>query len=204
MQTFPDIKLVPTDDIEKYPKQAFNGKIHVIDNQEKMEHAIAYLRNCEYLGFDTETRPSFKKGLLYPLSLLQLSDEHNAFLFRLQKTGISNELTHVLSSKKILKVGVAIHDDIAALKKIRKFNSDNFVDLQNIAKQLEIENLGLKKLTPLVLGFRISKRQQLSNWDLDSLNEAQLSYAATDAWVSLKIYQTLLPYLHDSTISKTE
>ena len=48
-------------------------------------------------------------------------------------------------------------------------------------------------LTALLLGFRISKSAQTSNWDSDQLNEKQISYAATDAWVCLKIYDILKP-----------
>ena len=203
MKMYPEILLIPNEEIEQFPQMSFPGEIHVIETIEDYKKAITYLRNCTELGFDTETRPSFKKGLSYPLSLLQLCDDSHAFLFRIQMIGLPKELLSILSSKKIIKVGAAIHDDIIALKKIEKFKSTQFIDLQTMAKKLLIENFGLKKLTPLVLGFRISKRQQLSNWDSITLTEAQQSYAATDAWVSLLIYKKLLPYYNDSINSET-
>lgn len=199
MQTFPEIRSVQSEDAEHLPLVSFTGTIHIITTPEQMQQAITYLSGCNTLGFDTETRPSFKKGLLYPLALLQLSDENNAFLFRLQYCGLPKELCDILAAKHIVKVGAAIHDDLAALQKITKFTPQSFIDLQTIAKQLEIENLGLKKLAQLVLGIRISKRQQLSNWDTTTLQESQCLYAATDAWVSLEIYKTLETYLHDTT-----
>jgi len=203
MKMYPEILLIPNEEIEQFPQMSFPGEIHVIETKEDIKKGISYLKNCTELGFDTETRPSFKKGLSYPLSLLQLCDDTHAFLFRIQKTGLPKELLAILSSKKIIKVGAAIHDDIIALKKVEKFKSTQFIDLQTMAKKLLIENFGLKKLTPLVLGFRISKRQQLSNWDYETLTDAQKSYAATDAWVSLLIYKKLLPYYNDTINSET-
>lgn len=200
MQIFPEIRSVQSEDAEHLPLVSFSGTIHIVTNSQQMNEAVAYLSQCSALGFDTETRPSFKKGLIYPISLLQLSDNHRAYLFRMQHCGLPKELSNILASKHIIKVGAAIHDDVLALQKIAPFNPQAFVDLQTIAKQLEIENFGLKKLAQLVLGIRISKKQQLSNWDTTTLNESQCLYAATDAWVSLEIYNTLAPYLHDKHI----
>ncbi len=194
MRLFPEIKNLEEENLNDYSTNAFDGKIHVVDNDESMKEAVAYLLKCEQLGFDTETRPSFKKGLHYKVALLQLSDDKEAFLFRVQKTGIPDGLHKVLSSKKILKIGAAINDDLKSLKAIRDFNTTSFVDIQKIAKDLEIEHFGLKKLCPLVLGYKISKRQQLSNWENKTLNEAQQSYAATDAWVCYHLYNKLIPY----------
>jgi ribonuclease D len=201
MQTFPEIRSVDSADAEHLPLTSFEGIIHIITSIEQVHAAVKYLQTCSKLGFDTETRPSFKKGLLYPLSLLQLSTESHAFLFRLQYCGLPKELCDILALPSIIKVGAAIHDDVAALQKITKFKPQGFIDLQTIAKQLEIENFGLKKLAQLVLGIRISKRQQLSNWDSQKLTESQCLYAATDAWVSLEIYKKLETFLHDTTIS---
>ena len=103
-------------------------------------------------------------------------------------------IINILSDKNIVKTGVAVHDDVRCLQKLRDFSANNFIDLQTFAKQLNIDGMGLKRLTPISLAFRISKRQQLSNWENDVLSDAQKLYAATDAWVSLKIYQKLLPY----------
>ena len=194
MRLFPDITNLDEEQIENYPIRSFEGTIHVINNEHTMNYALEYLKKCEVIGFDTETRPSFKKGVSYSISLLQLSDSKEAFLFRLHDTGLPKGLVQILSSKHIIKSGAAIHDDIKALKTIAKFKTDSFVDVQTIAKDLGIEHFSLKKLCPLVLGFRISKRQQLSNWELPELSDAQKAYAATDAWVGYELYNALIPY----------
>ncbi|MFO7868228.1 MAG: 3'-5' exonuclease [Bacteroidales bacterium] len=192
---FPDITNLRSEDITQYPTKKFTGNIHVIDNKNQINDAVTYLTSCSILGFDTETKPSFKKGISYSISLLQLSDDKNAFLFRIQKCGFPRELQKILSSPNILKIGAAIHDDLKSLKKINYFKPQGFIDIQNIAKELEIEQVGLKNLCPLVLGFRISKRQQLSNWESDNLRTAQQTYAATDAWVCYLLYLKLNPYI---------
>lgn len=194
-KTYPEFKTLSTEEIASYPIQAFEGSIHVIDTQEAAEKAVEYLSEKQLIGFDTETRPSFSKKQRYTVSILQLSDENHAFIFRLKKIGMPTCLASLLASKEIGKIGVAVHDDIKALRHIRDFPPGNFIELQHVAKTLEIDAMGLKRLTPIVLGFRISKRQQLSNWENESLTHAQKSYAATDAWVSLAIYKKLQPYL---------
>ncbi len=195
MRLFPSITNLENEQINTYPIQSFKGTIHIVDSDETMNYAISYLKKCSIIGFDTETRPSFKKGVSYATSLLQLSDNHNAFLFRLNITRLPKELTRIFLSKKIIKAGAAIHDDIKSLKAITKFTTNSFVDIQTLAKDLGIEHFGLKKLCPLVLGFRISKRQQLSNWNAQTLSEAQKLYAATDAWVCYELYKALLPHI---------
>jgi ribonuclease D len=143
------------------------------------------------LGFDTETKPSFKKGRKNKVSLIQLADDKNAFLIRINKIGIPEKITEILSDPGIVKCGVAIHDDIKVLSGIRKFNPAGFVDLQPFVKNYGIDSSGLKKLAAIVLGFRISKRMQVTDWESDVLSEAQLVYAATDAWVCYQIYKKL-------------
>lgn len=194
MIVYPNIVSITKDEIEKYPTKAFEGKIHVICNLHDVDQAVEYLSTKKVLGFDTETRPSFTKNHTNSVALLQLSDETDAFLFRLNTMGLPISVAKLLANENICKVGVAVRDDIKGLQKLRNFPAGNFVDLQSVAKQLHIEAMGLRTLTPIALGFKISKRQQLSNWENEYLNKAQQLYAATDAWVSLKIYQQLQPY----------
>lgn len=174
--------------LNNLPLKAFDGKVYVIDSLEKYKKAIPLLKRRKVLGFDTETRPTFKKGKLNEVALLQLSTENEAFLFRINKIGIPDELLEILSSKEILKVGVAIKDDIITLQKIRKFTSGGFIELQKMIKSYGIKEESLKKMTAIVLDFRISKSQQLSNWEKQELKPAQILYAATDAWAAYKIY----------------
>lgn len=190
-----DLPFKPTitnEEISTLPVQSFHGEIYYIDTFEKYLKVIDGLKNQSLLGFDTETRPSFKKGKSYGVSLLQLSTTEKAYLLRINKIGIPEEIVRILSSPEVTKVGVALHDDIASLRKIRPFEPAGFIDLQQYVKAYGIDDNGLKKLVANILGFKISKRQQTSNWEADILSEAQIEYAATDAWVCYEIYTKLV------------
>lgn len=187
-------KNISNEELAALPLDAYKGDIVLVDSEAEIEEICLGLQQYSILGFDTETRPAFKKGVVHEVSLLQLSTDDQVFLFRLNKIGIPNCLAKVLENKKIQKVGAAIRDDIKGLNRIRKFHADGFVELQEFVKKFEIENFGLKKLAGLVLGFRISKGQRLTNWENESLTKSQQVYAATDAWVSSEIYKTLLEH----------
>lgn len=176
------------EDIDQLPLAQFDENIIIVDTDEKLSEAVAAMRNEPLLGFDTETRPSFKRGVSYSVALLQLSTPSISWLIRLNKVSISDGLLDILTRTDILKAGVAIRDDIKALQKLRSFTPGNFVDLQNMASAIGFEDFSLKKLAAHVLGVRISKRQRLSNWEAIELTMAQAHYAATDSWVSLLIY----------------
>jgi len=185
-------KCISKEELNELPVQGFEGEIVVVDFAHDVKKIMPYLKKQKILGFDTETKPTFAKGDKNRVALLQLATQKSAFIFRLSIMGLPPELIEILSNPKIIKVGVAINDDIKALKAIHNFKSDGFVEIQEKVKEFEIENFGLKKLSGLLLGFRISKAQQTSNWEAEQLTEAQIKYAATDAWVSLEIYNRLL------------
>jgi ribonuclease D len=185
-------KSISKEELSELEMGHFNGDIHIVDSEEQITVATDYLANHSILGFDTETRPSFKKGQTNKVALLQLSTPDKAFLFRINSIGLPQELVNLLASDSIEKVGVAIHDDIKILQDVNHFQPNGFVELQEYVKEFGIENFGLKKLAGLLLGFRISKAQRLSNWEAEELTPSQQRYAATDAWVSLKIYDKLL------------
>jgi len=179
---------ITKEELTDLPLRWFEGKIDVIDTFAKVKSAVKKLQNQSAIGFDTETKPAFKKGINNQVALLQLSTRNHAFLFRLNKIGLSDEIRELLADPNIIKPGVAIHDDIKILRNLSDFEPAGFVDLQEHAKQRGIQNFSLKKLTAIACGFRISKGQQLSNWEADNLTEAQQIYAATDAWAALEIY----------------
>jgi ribonuclease D len=185
-------KSISNDELAELPHSSFEGVLHLIETLDDLGAALEYLNRQTILGFDTETRPAFKKGQVYPVSLLQLSTSDQAFLFRINKIGLPIELAMILASPKILKIGVAIRDDIKILQRIVPFKPAGFVELQDLVKTYGIENFSLKKLSAIVLGFRISKSARLTNWDAPELTEQQLIYGATDAWVSVEIYNQLL------------
>jgi ribonuclease D len=183
---------ISIDEIKNLELRSFNGEIVLVENINDFRHAIKRFENSKVLGFDTETRPSFRKGRKNRVSLLQLSGKNFSCLFRINKIGIPDELRDILASPDIVKAGVAIHDDLRFLGQIRKFQPAGFIDLQKFVKDFGIESSGLKKLTAIILGFRISKNQQVTDWEAVTLSEPQKVYAATDAWVCYEIYTKLL------------
>ena len=176
------------------PLGSLPGKITVIDkNGIDFVRAIAYLGTQKIIGFDTETRPVFSPGQRHNhVALLQLSGAEKAFLFRVGSMGMRKLLCAILSNPRILKVGAAVHDDVRGLQYYRQFEERGFVDLQKIAYEWGIRDKSVKKLAANILGVRISKSQQLSNWEADELSAAQQMYAATDAWVCREMYLKLL------------
>jgi len=175
----------------------YDGPIKLITNEESFLEEIPHIREQTILGFDTETRPSFKKGVVYPTALIQISALDQAWIIRVSRMGYPPELLDLLTREDILKVGLGLNDDLRRLRADFQFEPGGFLDLQQYVAAFRIEEKGLKKLSGIVLGRRISKAQQVSNWDADLLTEAQLRYAATDAWICLKIYKRLRKFLSE-------
>ena len=173
------------------PRVVFGGIVEEIDTEEKAVKAIEILRQHKIVGFDTETRPSFARGQGHKIALLQLSTNDMAFLFRLNKMGIPDCIADFLADPDIIKVGVSVKDDFNSLASRRKFKPAGFVELQDLCGSMGIEEKGLQKIYCILFGERISKNQQLSNWEIESLTESQRQYAAVDAWACLKIYNYL-------------
>ena len=177
--------------ITTMPTIVFEGRIITIDTVEDTDKAVKALSDETIIGIDTETRPSFKKGIQHTVSLIQLSTADTCFLIRLNRVNMPDSLVSLLENKKITKVGLSLHDDFQALSKRRKFNPGAFFDLQKYVKEFGIEEMSLQKIFAIVFGQRISKSQQLSNWENDVLTDKQKQYAATDAWACLRIYNEL-------------
>ncbi len=177
--------------IHELPKDAFAGKIVVIDDEQEADKAVDYLLEQDVLGFDTETRPSFKKGRRYEVSLLQVATHDVCFLFRLNKIGMPESIVRLLSGNGVLKIGLSWHDDLCALYRRKKFDCGSFVELQEYARGLGITDMSLQKMYANVFGKRIAKGQRLTNWERDELTEAQKLYAATDAWACVALYEEM-------------
>ena len=176
-------------EINELPLIAWEGEIRVLDSVASMQAVVEELKNETHLGFDTETRPTFKKGEYYPPALIQLATENCVYLFRISKTNTLAPLLPVLESPDILKTGVAIKDDVKELRAMEDFEPGGFIEIANITVKLGYENRGLRALAGLLLGGRISKAAQVSNWARPELDQKQIRYAATDAWISREIYR---------------
>jgi ribonuclease D len=183
---------ISLEEVNSLPLKAFDGKIVLVEDASKLEKALAEISKHPVVGFDTETRPSFKKGQHFKVALLQLALDKKVFLIRLSQTGITDELVNFFENDKVVKTGVGLRDDLVALQKLRKFQPKGFEDLAIISKKSGLQVESVKKLTALLLGFRISKSAQTSNWEAATLSEKQLEYAATDAWVCLEIHKKLV------------
>lgn len=184
-------KNISNEQLAALPAGHFGQRIVVVDSIEHVDAACDDLLSQTHIGFDTETRPSFTAGVINKVALLQLSTETCCYLFRLNNMRLDKSIIKVLESPAVVKVGAAIRDDIKALKVLRHFKHNAFIDLQSIVGGYGIAELSVRKMAAITLGIRISKAQRLSNWEAKDLTEAQQSYAATDAWVSLMIYKKL-------------
>ena len=177
--------------IATLPKVEFKGKIVVIHSQREVKAAVDYLKRQPIVGVDTETRPSFRRGLVYQVALLQVSTLDICFLFRLNMIGLPAELIQLLESENIQKIGLSLKDDLALLKRRAPFRPQGFLDLQDFVKPMGIEDMSLQKLYANVFGEKISKSAQLTNWENAVLTESQKMYAATDAYTTLRLYLEL-------------
>ena len=182
---------IEKNEISIMPTAAFEGRIITIDTPQAVDQAILALSKESHVGIDTETRPSFRKGVQHDVSLIQLSTLDTCFLIRLNRTGMPASLIAFLENKDIAKIGLSLHDDYQGLCKRRKFKAGNFIDLQKEVGKYGIEEMSLQKIFAIMFSQRISKSQQLSNWENDVLTDKQKLYAATDAWACLKIYNEL-------------
>jgi ribonuclease D len=189
MQTYQ--KTITVEEIESYPVYLYQGEVIVVEQASEVERAAHDLAQHDVIGFDTETRPSFTKGVVHPVSLLQLSSSKRVYLFRLNNFGLPAPLRELLASEESVKVGVGIRDDIRALRRVADFSPSSFVDLQRLVRAFGIEEMSFSKLMSIIFRVRVSKRQRTTNWEASTLTAAQVRYAATDAWGSLKMYQAL-------------
>ncbi|MDI1322133.1 MAG: 3'-5' exonuclease domain-containing protein 2 [Algoriphagus sp.] len=183
---------ITKEEINELPLGQFEGEIYLVNKVEDVEEVVEFLETQPILGFDTETKPAFRKGVINPVSLLQLSTKTQAFLFRLNDIGFPNDLRALLEREHIVKVGAAVHDDLKGLSRLTdSFYPNSFFDLNDELKKVGFHNVGVRNLCGMVLKMRISKSEQVSNWEASVLTEKQQRYAATDAWACLEIFQLL-------------
>lgn len=184
--------VISKEELADLPIEVFQGRIEVIDSLDKVDAACDILSKEAIIGFDTETKPSFKKGISHKVALLQLATEESCFLFRLNIIGLPERVIEILNDPKIKIIGLSLKDDFAAIRKIIPFNPNNFIEIQTLAKKFEIEDSSLQKIYGILFKKRITKSQRLSNWETQELSDAQQMYAALDAWACLRIYNKLI------------
>ena len=183
---------ISNEDTANLPAIEFAGEIRIIDQERDIAEACKVLAAEPMIGFDTEPRPSFRPGVTFRVSLLQLSTPRVCYLFRLNKIPLAKPILQLLENKQVMKIGADVAGDLRSLRQIRHFRDAGFIDLQSIAPQWGIGEKSLRKLSAIVLGQRVSKAQRLSNWEATTLTDKQQLYAATDAWVCIRIYEKLL------------
>lgn len=181
-----DKRLIP-----KLPRVQFQGRIFVIFSQREADKAVDYLMRQDLLGFDTETRPSFRKGQIHQVALLQVATHDTCFLFRLNRIGITPSIQRLLEDQHITKVGLSLQDDLRMLRLRSDFTPGTFIELQKEIKDIGIQDMSLQKIYANLFGGKIAKNQQLSNWEANILSEAQQCYAATDAWACIRIHEEI-------------
>ena len=185
-------KIITKEEISTLELDKYSGEIVLVETENALEKACAEILECTIVGIDTETKPSFRKGQINSVALLQIATDKKVYIIRLKLVAMSKELASIFSNEDIIKVGIAVRDDLNDLKKLQAFDEKSVVDLNVFAPKLGFESIGAKKLSALVLGIRISKRQQVSNWESAELTQAQITYAATDAWICREIYLRLV------------
>lgn len=185
------VNTITKEELSGFAQEKFTGRIIVVQTEDEALKATTYLSGFKAIGFDTETRPAFKKGVSHQIALMQLSTEDTCFLFRLNLIGLPNCLADILVSPAIKKIGLSLKDDFTAIHKRKALSPTNFIDLQSLVQDYGIEDMGLQRIYGILFGKRISKGQRLSNWEADILSDAQKLYAALDAWACLRIFNEL-------------
>jgi ribonuclease D len=185
-------KIITKEEIGTLDLDKYSGEIVLVETENALAKACKEILKCTIVGIDTETKPSFRKGQINSVALLQIATDKKVYIIRLKLVAMSKELASVFSNEEIIKVGIAVRDDLKDLKKLQAFDEKSVIDLNVLAPKLGFESIGAKKLSALVLGIRISKRQQVSNWESAELTQAQITYAATDAWICREIYLRLV------------
>ncbi len=182
---------ISKEQLSKLPQEHYTGPIRLIEKEEDVADAVAELRMAGLIGFDTETRPSFKRGSHYNVALMQLSAKEKGYLFRLNKIGFPEQLRLLLEDRNVMKIGASIHDDFHNLNRIKPFEPDGFLDIQQYVKQFRIADNSLARIYGIIFGKRLSKAQRLTNWELPTLTVNQQVYAALDAVACTRIYEYL-------------
>lgn len=178
-------------DINLLPLKSFEGKITIVSSDKDAVRALKYLEKESYIGFDSESKPAFKKGEINPIALIQLAGKNEVFIFRILETGVFPQLKKILEDSDIMKISQSADFELKKLKREKDIDCRNFIDLEKIAKKINSSQHSLRGLVAIFLNFRISKTSQQSNWERKILTAKQILYAATDAWVTREVFEEM-------------
>lgn len=182
---------IDKDSVSQMPAVTYDGKITLVDTPEKARLALKKLEKQKIVGFDTETRPAFRKGVIHNVALIQIATLTDCYLFRINIIGISERLKRFLETDDTIKIGLSLRDDFNSLRRSTELEPKGFVELQDLVRSYNITDSSLRKIYAIIFGERISKHQRLTNWEAPELTPAQQNYAAIDAWACLKIHNYL-------------
>ena len=182
------VKRISREEMNQLPIRRYEGSVYVVARHPDLQHAMRDILQESVVGFDTEARPAFSPGESYPPSLVQFATASAVYLLQVQQQDLHGAMAEVLSSQKIIKVGVSVTDDIRNLKKLVEFDERSVVDLGKIAKRHGLKQTGVRNLAGIFLGARIPKGAKTTNWAVRRLTPQQIAYAATDAWACRELY----------------
>jgi ribonuclease D len=182
---------ISREEMANLPIRRYEGEVRLLESAEALGRAGDEIRRERVLGFDTETRPAFRKGESYPPSLVQLAGASAVWIFQLQRADASVFLKEIFEAENAVKAGIGVTDDLRQLKKVFAFEQASVVDVGTLAKRRGIEQTGLRNLAGIVLGYRIPKGSRTSNWAAARLTRQQIAYAAMDAWAARELYLAL-------------
>lgn len=185
---------ITKDEIMELPLSSYPGKVVIAHTEDQIASAMAEISRSSVVGFDTEARPTFKKGQIRNVSLIQIATAEKVFLLRIKSSGLTDELIDFLEDEDLIKVGIGLEDDYNLLRRLRVFQPGGFLDLNPQMKELGANSIGARNLAAMILEIRISKSAQTSNWENEVLTQKQIRYAATDAWICLEIYNKLVDW----------
>jgi len=184
-------KSISKEELMELPLSQYEGKVVIAASEETIRGALREISQFSVVGFDTEARPTFKKGQIRQISLIQIATDDKVYLLRIMQTGLMDCIVDFMENPNIVKVGIGLDDDFNLLNSLRRFDKRGFLDLNIRFKEIGAENIGARNLAGMMLGIRISKSAQTSNWEAEEYTDKQISYAATDAWICLEIYRAL-------------
>jgi ribonuclease D len=182
------VRAISKQEMADLPIGRYQGDVCLVRTTQDLDRALEDFRREQFVGFDTETRPSFRVGDHHLPCLIQVATARTVYLFRLRQESDFSVPAELVASPGTVKAGIGLADDIRALKLLHPFEDRNLLDLGSVARQCGFKQTGVRNLAGIILKMRIPKGTKTSNWAAPKLSAAQISYAATDAWICRELF----------------